>query len=165
MREQRLAQSAAPRFGFNEQILEIEARPPFKGREIVKEKRKAARSSVNLSDQDFGLRVRVETHSSQRCIFSGAESLSVQDLVSEVSELVSSLRVRSFALRSELERVTSALMVNVDCGFRPLAQRAALILGDLLSSARKRRLADAELSVRGANAAFRIADLLGAEEL
>ena len=100
-------------------------------------------SPAALQALDFGLRVRVETHSSQRCIFSGAESLSVQDLVSEVSELVSSLRVRSFALRSELERVTSALMVNVDCGFRPLAQRAALVLGDLLTtSAGKRRLTD-----------------------
>ena len=108
-------------------------------------------------------RVRVEAHSSQRSIFSGAESLSVQDLVSELSELVSSLRVRSFALRVELEQVTSALMVNVDCGFAPLARRAALDLGDLLASAGKRRLADAELSVRGANAAFRIADLLGRE--
>ena len=122
-------------------------------------------SPAALQALDFGLRVRVETHSSQRYIFTGAESLSVQDLVSELSELVSSLRVRSFSLRSELERVTSALMVNFYCGFRPLTQRAALALGDLLTSAGKRRLTDPELSARGANAAFRIADLLGAEEL
>ena len=77
--------------------------------------------------------------------------------------MVSSLRVHSFALRSQLEEVTSALILNVECGFVPLARRAALDLGGLLASAGKRRLADAELSVRGANAAFRIADLLGQE--
>jgi hypothetical protein len=120
-------------------------------------------SPAALQALDFGLRVRVETHSSQRCIFSGVEVLSVQDLVSELSELVSSLRVRSFVLRAELEHVTSALQINVECGFLPLARRAALDLGGLLASAAKRRLADSELSVRGANAAFRIAELLGQE--
>lgn len=116
-----------------------------------------------LSALDFGLRVRVEAHSLQRTIFSGVEDLSLRDLVAELSEMVSSLRVRSFALRGQLEEVTSALMVNVECGFTPLARRAALDLGGLLASAGKRRLAEAELSVRGANAAFHIADLLGKE--
>jgi hypothetical protein len=112
---------------------------------------------------DFGLRVRIEAHSPQRTLFQGAEDLPVRVLVFELAELVSGLRVRSFALRAELEQITSALMVNVECGFQPLARRAALDLGGLLASAAKRRLADAELSVRAANAAFRIADRLGQE--
>ena len=120
-------------------------------------------SPAALQALDFGLQVRVEARSSQRCIFEGAQSLSVQDLVSELSEMVSRLRVRSFALRAELEQVTSALMVNVDCGFSPLARRAALDLGGLLDHARKRHLADAELCRRGAGCAFHIADLLGKE--
>ena len=77
--------------------------------------------------------------------------------------MVSTLRVRSFSLRADLEQATSALMVNVDCGFMPLAGRVALDLGDLLAFAGQRRLADVELSVRGANVAFRIARLLRAE--
>lgn len=120
-------------------------------------------SPAALQALDFGLRVRVETHSSQRCIFAGAQSLSVQDLVSELSELVARLRVRSFELRAELEQVTSALLVNVESGFLPLARRAALDLGGLLARAGQRHLADPQLSVRGASAALRIADLLGRE--
>ena len=120
-------------------------------------------SPAALVALDFGLRVRVETQSAQRSIFSGAQAFSAQDLVSELSEMVSSLRVRSFALRAELEQVTSALMVNVDCGFLPLARRAALDLGGLLDHARKRHLADPELCLRGACCAFHIADLLGKE--
>jgi hypothetical protein len=113
-----------------------------------------------LAALDFGLRVRLDTQPSQRTIFSGAENLSAQELITELSEMVSSLRVRSFALRAELEQVTSALMVNAECGFWPLARRAAMDLGGLLASTGKRRLADPELSVRGARCAFRIADLL-----
>ena len=77
--------------------------------------------------------------------------------------MVSELRVRSFALRHELEQVTSALLVNVRCGFWPLARRAAIDLGDLLAFARKRRLADPELCIRGAGGAFRVAELCGRE--
>jgi hypothetical protein len=112
---------------------------------------------------DFGLRIRLEAQPSQRTIFSGAENLSVQELIAELSEMVSSLRVHSFALRAQLERVTSALMVNVECGFWPLAGRAALDLGGLLASAGRRGLADRELCVRGSRCAFRIADLLEKE--
>jgi hypothetical protein len=54
-------------------------------------------------------------------------------------------------------------MVNVECGFWPLARRSALDLSDLLVLARKRRLADAELSCRGANGALRIAELCAQE--
>jgi hypothetical protein len=117
-------------------------------------------SPAALQALDFGLQVRFEAHPSQRTIFSGAQDLSAQELTSELSLLVSELRVRSFAVRAQLEQVTSALMVNLECGFLPLARRAALDLGDLLASAGRRRLADAELSVRGARCAFRIAELL-----
>ena len=116
-----------------------------------------------LEALDFGLRVRLEVRPAQATIFSGAQNLSVQQLVSELAELVSGLRVRSFALRAELEHVTSALMLNVRCGFWPLARRAALDLGGLLGQLRKRRLSDPELSLRGANCAFRIAELIGKE--
>ena len=116
-----------------------------------------------LSALDFGLRVRIEAHRAQRSIFSGAETLSAQELSSELSEMVSSLRIRSFSLRAELEQVTSALMFNLECGFLPLAQRAALDLGGLLRYARKRRLADPELCIRGSNCALRIADSIAGE--
>ena len=112
---------------------------------------------------DFGLHVRVEAHPDQRTIFSSAEEHPVRELTSELAELVSTLRVRSFALRHELEQLTSALMVNVECGFWPLARRAALDLSGLLSLARKRRLADAEVCCRGANGALRIAELCARE--
>ena len=82
-----------------------------------------------LQALDFGLRVRVKP--SQPCLFCGAERLSVQDLVSELSEAVSGLRVRSYRVRGELEQVVSALMVNVECGFWPQAERAASDLAGL----------------------------------
>ena len=43
-----------------------------------------------LAALDFGLRVRLEAQPSQRTIFSGAENLSVQELIAELSEMVSS---------------------------------------------------------------------------
>ncbi len=112
---------------------------------------------------DFGLRVRVATDSRQRPLFSGAENLSVRGLVAELAELVSSLRVYSYAMRGHLEDVTSALQANLECGSWRFAQRAALDLAGLLGQARQRRLADAELAVRGANAALRIAELCSRE--
>jgi hypothetical protein len=120
-------------------------------------------SLASLAALDFGLRVRVEAQFRQRSIFSGAEKLSAQELTSELSETVSYLRVRSFALRAELERITSALQVNVECGFWPLAQRAALDLESLLGEMRWRHLADPELCERGGHCAARIAELCGAE--
>jgi hypothetical protein len=125
--------------------------------------RPSHRSLGSLSALDFGLRVRVQAHSEQRTIFVGAENLSARELTSELSEMVSSLRVRSFSLRAELEQVTSALIVNIQSGFWPLARRAATDLGGLLAYARKRRFADPELCIRGANCAFRIAELSAKE--
>lgn len=116
-----------------------------------------------LSGLDFGLRVRIETRSLQRSIFSGAENLSAQELSSELAEMVSSLRVYSYALRGQLEQVTSALQVNVECGSWRFARRAALDLAGLLTQAAQRRLADQELCVRCANGAFRLAELCGKE--
>ena len=120
-------------------------------------------SFAALSALDFGLRVRVEASSSQQTIFSGAENLSAQELTSELAVLVSRVRVRSFALRGQLEHVTSALMINVRCGFWPLARRAALDLAGLLGQARRRCWAHPELAVRAANAALRIAELCAKE--
>jgi hypothetical protein len=114
---------------------------------------------------DFGLRVRVDGRAPQRTLFCGSESLSLQELCSELSLMISELRVRSFVVRHELEQVTEALLVNVRCGFWPLARRAALDLGDLLSHARRRRLADADLCVRGSRCALHIADLVSREVL
>ena len=112
---------------------------------------------------DFGLRVRISRHVRQRTLFSGAQNLSLQQLCSELGLMISELRVRSFTLRHELEQVTDALLLNVRSGFWLLAHRAALDLGDLLAHARRRRLADAELCVRGSNCAFHIADLCSKE--
>jgi hypothetical protein len=126
--------------------------------------RRPSRASLGASVAlDFGLQVRIETRPAQRTIFSGAQNLTAQELTSELAEMVSWLRVRSFALRHELEHVTSALMVNVESGFWSLAHRAALDLAALLGSARSRRLADPELCVRGASAARQIADLCSEE--
>jgi hypothetical protein len=113
---------------------------------------------------DVGLRVRVRNQLEQRTIFSGADQLSLQQLAAELAELASRLRVRSFAVRAQLEDVTSALSLNVRCGFWPLARRAALDLAALLAHARKRRLADTELCLRGSNCALRIAELCGQEQ-
>lgn len=112
---------------------------------------------------DFGLRIRVDGHAPQRTLFSGAENRSLQELCSELGLMISQLRVRSFALRAELEQVTDALLVNIRCGFWLQARRAAVDLGDLLAWARKRRLADTELCVRGSNCAFHIAELCAKE--
>ena len=112
---------------------------------------------------DFGLRVRFDGHVAQRTLFSGAENLSLQELCSDLGLMISELRVRSFSLRHELEQVTDALLVNVRCGFWLQARRAAVDLGDLLAWARKRRLADSELCVRGSNCALHIADLCAQE--
>lgn len=116
-----------------------------------------------LTGLDFGLRVRIETHSVQRTIFSGSDNLSVRELVSELAETISGLRVHSYALRGQLEQVTYALQVNVECGSWRYARRAALDLSGLLGQAAKRRLADRELCVRGAQGALRIAELCGKE--
>lgn len=120
-------------------------------------------SPAKASALDFGLRVRFDGHVGQGTLFSGAESLSLRELCSELGLMISELRVRSFSLRHELEQVTDALLVNVRCGFWPLAERAAVDLGDLLAFARKRRLADAELCYRGRNCVLQIADLCARE--
>ena len=126
--------------------------------------RRPSRASLGaLAALDFGLQVRIEARPAQRTIFSSDEELPIQELTSELAELVSTLRVHSFGLRGELERVTSALMVNVESGFWPLARLAALDLSSLLTQARRRHLADAELSLRAAHAALHIADLSAQE--
>jgi hypothetical protein len=122
--------------------------------------RRPTRASLGaLTALDFGLQVRIETRPAQKTIVSAAEELPVQEFTSELAEMVSELRVRSFALRHELEHVTSALMVNVESGFWSLAERAALDLAVLLGSSRTRRFTDTELCVRAAHAARHIAGL------
>ena len=112
---------------------------------------------------DFGLRVRIETTSPQLTLFSAPAKLQARQLTSEVPELISRLRVWSFSLRGQLEQVTQALMMNVECGFFSLARFAALDLADLLSEARMRNLADSGLCHRGERSALRIAELLARE--
>ena len=112
---------------------------------------------------DLGLRVRIDGHADQGTLFCGTENLSLRELCSELALMISALRIRSFVLRRELEQVTDALLVDVRCGFWPLAHRAAVDLGDLLAHARRRRLADAELCVRGSRCAFHIARVCAQE--
>jgi hypothetical protein len=116
-----------------------------------------------LTGLDFGLRVRVVVQSSQRPMFSGAENLSARQLISELAQEISSLRVYSYAMRGQLEQATSALQLNAACGSWRYARRAALDLEDLLLEARRRRLADSETCFRGAEVALRIAELCCAE--
>ena len=121
----------------------------------------AFRSRPSFQALDFGLRVRIEVDPAQRTIFSGAENFNIQELTSELAELVSELRVRSFTIRHDLECITQALQVNVECDFWPLARRAALDLSGLLKGAR--RFADPELCYRGSECASRIAGLCARE--
>ena len=125
--------------------------------------RRPSPSPSALSALDFGLRVRIEARPAQRSIFSGIATLPVQALTSELAEMAAELRVHSFALRHELEHVTSALQRNVESGFWGLGRRAALDLSGTLLLARRRRLADPELCTRGASAALRVAELCAAE--
>jgi hypothetical protein len=123
-----------------------------------------ARHSLSaLSGLAVGLRVRVQLRPIQRAIFSGARNLSLQALTSELAEMVSTLRVRSYGLRSQLEEVTSALQGNVECASWAYARRAALDLAGLLSLCWRKRLADAERCRCGEEAALRIAELCQAE--
>jgi len=126
-------------------------------------RRRLQASPAAAAALDFGLRVRVDGHASQRTLFSGAENLSLRALCAELELLISELRVRSFSLRHELEQVTDALLVSVRCGFWPQAERAAADLGDLLALARKGRLADAELCYRARSCALHIVDLCARE--
>ena len=49
---------------------------------------------------------------------------------------------------------------NIECGFWLWARRAATDLAGILASCANNRLADAQLSICGMNAALRIADLI-----
>ena len=116
-----------------------------------------------LAGLDFGLHVQVDLHPAQRAIFSGAENLTVQALTAELAETVSSLRVYSYAVRGQLQQVTSALIVNVEAGDWRFARRAALDLAGILGQARRRRVIEGEVAVRAANGAFRVAELCARE--
>jgi hypothetical protein len=116
-----------------------------------------------LTGLDIGLRVRVQFESSQRTMFCGPENLSARQLISELAEEISGLRVYSYSMRGQLEQATSALLLNAEGGSWRYARRAALDLSGLLGLAAKRRLADREQCVRGANCALRIAELIGRE--
>ena len=112
---------------------------------------------------DFGLRVRVDAQVDQRTLFSGAENLSLQELCSELGLMISELRVRSFVLRHQLEQVTDAFSSTSGAASGRWRHRAAVDLGDLLAHARRRRLADAELCVRGSRCAVHIAQVCAQE--
>lgn len=116
-----------------------------------------------ITGLDFGLRVRVDVRSSQRSMFTGAENLTARQLISELAEEISGLRVYSYALRAQLEQATCALQLNAECGSWRYARRAALDLSGLLALAAKRRLADRERCMRGANCALYVAELIARE--
>src|SRR5262245_50856251 len=123
-----------------------------------------ARASLRiLTGLDIGLRVRVEVQSSQRTMFCGPENLAARQLISELAEEISGLRVYSYAMRGQLEDALSALQLNAEAGSWRYARRAALDLSGLLGLAAQRRLADRERCVSSANAAIRIAELIGRE--
>jgi len=127
---------------------------PYGAREVIR----------HLTGLDIGLRVQVNVRPAQRAIFHGAENLSVQQLTSELAELVSDLRVYSHFVHRRLEQLTGALQTNVEFGSWSYARRAALDLAALLAQAQKRReVGGGSLAVRGANAALRIAELCAAE--
>ena len=87
----------------------------------------------------------------------------MQSLTAELAAMISSLRVYSYAVRGQLEQLTSVLQLNVESGSWRYARRAALDLSGLLAQAGKRGSANRGLCVRGANAALRIAELCARE--
>lgn len=112
---------------------------------------------------DFGLRVRIQVRITQRPLFPGSDDLSVLLLTAELAELVSSLRVYSYALRASLENITTAVQVNVQSAAWIYARRAALDLAGQISLARRQRLAPPEPSLRAEQVALRVAELCQAE--
>jgi hypothetical protein len=116
-----------------------------------------------LTGLDVGLRVRVRRTHSQWAIFCGAENLSVQALTSELAEMVSGLVVYSYALRGQLEQITTALQLNVQSRSWSYARRAALDLAGLLAQAQEQRCGSGSRAARGANCALRIAELCARE--
>lgn len=112
-----------------------------------------------LTGLDFGLRVRVDFQSPQRIMFKGVENPPARQLISELAQEIASLRAYSYAMRGQLEQATSALQLNAACGSWRYARRTALDLEDLLLEAHRRRLANAEICLRSAEAAARIAEL------
>src|SRR3546814_12911354 len=58
MREQRLAEPRAARFGAHEQIFEIDAGASLAGREIVEEEPEALWRAAQLADQHLGIGAR-----------------------------------------------------------------------------------------------------------
>jgi hypothetical protein len=136
---------------------------PLSSRRLHSLRRSRALSPAALTALDFGLSVRVDLRPSQRTLFAAAQNLTAREVTSEFGEMVATLRVRSFALRPELEQLASALIANVECGFSYLVHRAALDLGDCLRAAARRCLADRELSPRAADGAFHVAERVARE--
>src|SRR3546814_15381585 len=62
MREQRLAEPRAARFGAHEQIFEIDAGASLAGREIVEEEREALWRAAKLAEHTLGTGERAEKH-------------------------------------------------------------------------------------------------------
>jgi hypothetical protein len=119
----------------------------------------AARGALRaLTGLDFGLRVRVETRLAQPSLFASAENGSAQELTAELAEMVSSLRVYSYSLRTELEEITTALQINVQRGEWRYAARAAYDLADLLARAQRRGLAAGSLAGQCGRRALAIAE-------
>jgi hypothetical protein len=114
---------------------------------------------------DFGLRVRIELQPTQRPLFSASEGAPAQALTAELAELVSRLRVHSFALRASVEEATTALQLNVQAASWIYARRAALDLAGQLSLARRSRLAPPERTLPAERTAFRVAELCQEEVL
>lgn len=89
-----------------------------------------------------------------------SEDLAVREIVSSpLTDLVSWLRVRSFALRHASEELTSGLMRNVSAASGCSHGHAALDLPGVLALARRRRLAGAAVCWLAGNAALRVAEL------
>src|SRR5262245_66603171 len=92
----------------------------------------ARQPNPRVTGLEFGLRVRLRPTVTQRPLFTGAQNLSAQQLTTELTEMVASLPVDSYALRAQLEQVTIALQINVDGASWPYAQRAAYDLASPL---------------------------------
>lgn len=110
---------------------------------------------------DFGLRLRIRDHSSQRSMFRGPDNHAARQLISDLAEELSDLRVYSYSLRGQLEDSLSALQLNAKWGSWRYARRAALDLSGTLSLAASRRLADAQTCLECSQVATQIAELCG----
>ena len=120
MREQRLADAATALLGLDEQVLEIEARPGEKGREVGEEEREGDDPAFALGDDRLGDRARAEQVRVQllrRRLDEMGEVLEVGELADEADDRPAGRAARRRAACTKKDRPCA------DCRRRRLVRR------------------------------------------